>query len=83
MANSVPRYGKACSARWGREPCGSFLRRDGRSSEEVEGSSFTLLSVPPGVGAWELMALRLSRWYGVPELSSSAGIWKEKERERL
>lgn len=71
MANRVPRYGRAWSDRCGREPCSSFLSSEGRSSVEVEGSSLTFLSVPPGVGAWELIALRLSRWYGVPELSSS------------
>lgn len=76
MANSGPLYSWAWSARWGRELGSSFLRRDGRSSVDVEGSSFTLLSVAPGV--WELMALRLSRWYGAPELSSSAGIQKKK-----
>lgn len=68
--NRVPRYGRACSARWDREPCSSFFSREGRSSVEVEGSSLTVLSGPRG--AWELMALRLSRWYGAPELSSSA-----------
>ena len=62
MANRVPRYGRAWSASWGREPCSSFLSREGRSSVEVEGSSLTFLSGAPGVGAWELMALRLSRW---------------------
>lgn len=51
---------------------------------EVEGSSLMLLSRAPGVGVWELMALCLSRWYGVPELSSSAqGRKIEREEENL
>lgn len=81
MANRVPRYGRAWSARWGRELCSSFLSSEGRSSVEVEGSSLMLLSRAPGVGVWELMALRRSRWYGVPELSSSAEMDKEEKRK--
>lgn len=39
---------------------------------EVDGSSLMLRSRVPGVAVWELMALRRSRWYGTPEVSSSA-----------
>lgn len=79
MAKRVPRYGRAWSARCGRELCSSFLSREGRSSVEVEGSSLMLLSRPPVVEVWELMALRLSRWYGVPELSSSARVGRQED----
>lgn len=50
---------------------------------EVEGSSLMLLSRPPGVEVWELMALRLSRWYGVPELSSSARVGRYEDKRRI
>lgn len=79
---SVPRYGRAWSPRWGRDPCSSFLSSEGRSSVEVDGSSLIPLSRPPGVGPWELMALRLSRWKGAPELSSSAGADRGKGKPK-
>lgn len=81
MAKRVPRYGRAWSARWGRELCSSFLSSGGRSSVEVDGSSLMLRSSVPGVAVWELMALRRSRWYGAPEVSSSAGAERRRRRK--